>query len=81
VHPEAVRRLAAGDAGALVALRREALEGEPLAFGSAPEDDRMASVDAVRALLSEPETHAVFGLPQGDRLVGMVGVLRPPRRL
>jgi hypothetical protein len=35
-----VRRLRVEDAGPLVALRREALETDPMAFGSSIADDR-----------------------------------------
>ena len=40
-----VRRLRVEDAGPLVALRREALETDPLAFGSSIADDRGLSLE------------------------------------
>ena len=46
-----VRRLRVEDAGPLVALRREALETDPMAFGSSIADDRGLSVEPVRFLV------------------------------
>jgi GNAT superfamily N-acetyltransferase len=71
-----VRRLNPGDAEALVILRMEALETDPLAFAASPEDDRGLSIDFVRDVLDEEEGQAVFGAFDGGRLVGMVGVYR-----
>jgi hypothetical protein len=71
-----VRRLRVEDAGPLVALRREALETDPMAFGSSIADDRGLSLELVRTLLVDPEEQAVFGCLEGDHLRGMVGVMR-----
>jgi ribosomal protein S18 acetylase RimI-like enzyme len=71
-----IRRLQADDANSLVALRREALEGDPLAFVSSIDDDRGLSLDFVRASLADEHEQAVFGCFEGNHLVGMVGLLR-----
>jgi ribosomal protein S18 acetylase RimI-like enzyme len=73
-----VRRLTLEDAGRFQALRREALDREPFAFGSSLEDDRFRSADLVREMLLDAE-QAVFGAFDPD-LVGMAGVLRLNRR-
>lgn len=74
-----IRKLRPEDAGALVALRREALEAEPLAFGAAIPEDRNLSVDFVRASLADVEEQAIFGGFDGSDLAGMVGIRREPR--
>ena len=71
-----IRRLGPGDAPALVALRREALESEPLAFAASVEDDRGLSLDFVRTALADDRGQAVFGHFHGADLAGMVGVIR-----
>lgn len=73
-----VRRLQPDDAPALASLRRQALEGDPLAFGASVEDDRLLSLDFTRAMLADPREHAIFGLFLGADLAGMVGVMRDP---
>ena len=75
-----VRRLLPDDAPALASLRRQALDGDPLAFGASVEDDRLLSVDFSRAMLGDPREHAIFGLFLGSDLAGMVGVMRDPKR-
>jgi ribosomal protein S18 acetylase RimI-like enzyme len=74
-----VRRLGVDDTPALVLLRREALEVDPLAFASSLEDDRALSLDFVRAALADDQEQAVFGLflgTDGTDLAGMVGLIR-----
>jgi GNAT superfamily N-acetyltransferase len=71
-----IRRLLPKDGEALVALRREALESHPLAFGSSIGEDRGLSLELVRASLADPDEQAVFGCFEGARLAGMVGVRR-----
>jgi GNAT superfamily N-acetyltransferase len=71
-----IRRLHAADADVLVALRREALELEPLAFGASPEDDVALLRDSVRTFLDDHEKQAVFGQFDGADLVGMIGLVR-----
>ena len=71
-----IRRLGAADAFALVALRREALETEPLAFGASPADDVGLVIESVRSFLGDHETQAVFGQFDGPDLVGMIGLVK-----
>jgi ribosomal protein S18 acetylase RimI-like enzyme len=70
-----IRRLCPDDAPALLSLRREALEHEPLAFASSVEDDRL-TLDFARTILAADQEQAVFGLFLGADLAGMVGVMR-----
>jgi GNAT superfamily N-acetyltransferase len=74
-----VRRLRPDDAPALVSLRRQALDLDPLAFGASVEDDRLLGLDFARALLGDAGDHAIFGLFLGADLAGMVGILRDAR--
>lgn len=75
-----IRPLGPDDVPALIVLRREALETAPLAFGSSPDDDaRGGSETYMRASLADGEAAAVIGAFDGDRLVGMVGVIREPQ--
>jgi len=71
-----IRRLGVEDAAALVTLRREALETDPLAFAASVEDDLGLSLDFVRGSLAGVEEQAVFGGFDGVDLAGMVGVVR-----
>jgi ribosomal protein S18 acetylase RimI-like enzyme len=73
-----VRRLRPEDAASLVALRREALESHPLAFGASIDDDRALSLESVQAALADSD-QAVFGGFEGENLIGMVGVIRATR--
>jgi GNAT superfamily N-acetyltransferase len=75
VQPD-IRRLSAGDADALVALRREALEAEPLAFAASAEDDMALSRESVVAFLGDSENQVVFGQFDAARLIGMIGLFR-----
>ncbi|MGE0825618.1 MAG: N-acetyltransferase family protein [Candidatus Binatia bacterium] len=78
MHTE-IRLLTPDDTDALVRLRREALESEPLAFSASLEDDRGLDADFVRQSLAETRDSAVFGA-FSPGLVGMVGVYRDPQR-
>src|SRR5919202_1422432 len=71
-----LRRLGPGDASLVVALRREALETEPLAFAAAVSDDVALVIESVEKFLGTPDTQAVFGQFEGGRLVGMIGLVR-----
>ena len=75
-----IRQLTPEDAERYFEHRREALESEPLAFLSSPEDDLASSVDAVRELLDRGPESVVFGALVGDDLVGSVGIYREPKR-
>jgi GNAT superfamily N-acetyltransferase len=74
-----VRALEAGDAEALVALRRQALAGHPLSFGSSLTDDRLSLEFARNSLATTEEEKAIFGAFAGDALIGMVGIVRSVR--
>jgi RimJ/RimL family protein N-acetyltransferase len=71
-----VRCLEPHDADALMALRREALSSEPLAFGASLDDDRTLSPDLLRASLAAADNSAIIGAFDGHALVGMAGVFR-----
>src|SRR5437868_4734991 len=71
-----VRRLGVVDAGLLVALRKQALDSEPLAFGASPKDDVASRLEAASQLLAAVDTQAAFGYMDADRLGGAVGVFR-----
>jgi ribosomal protein S18 acetylase RimI-like enzyme len=79
-----VRALAPGDAEIYVAIRARALAEEPLSFTSGPGDDRAASIDFVRNALGDPR-QALFGAfvereGEAPALVGIIGIVREPRR-
>jgi hypothetical protein len=73
---DGVRKLLPDDAEALVALRREALNREPLAFAASPDDDRGLSPELVRSALANDREQAVFGHVEHDHFTGMVGLAR-----
>ena len=75
-----IRHLTPEDAEQYFEHRREALEEEPLAFLSSPEDDLAASVDAVRELLDRGPESVIFGALVGDGLAGSLGIYREPKR-
>jgi RimJ/RimL family protein N-acetyltransferase len=75
------RRLTREDAGRLHLLRREAIRGEPAAFGSSPTDCRFREIDAVAECLADAN-RAVFAIADPDdpeRLVAMAGISRETR--
>jgi hypothetical protein len=67
-----VRRLRVKDAASLISLRQEALETDPMAFGSSIADDRGLSLELVRTSLADHEEQAVFGC---------LGITRRGRRI
>ncbi len=75
-----IRRLGADDAPALHAMRRAALEAHPFAFGAAPEDDRLRTLEAVVTALAAAPDRAVFGAFEGGTLSGMAGLVREAGR-
>jgi RimJ/RimL family protein N-acetyltransferase len=70
-----VRPLRPGDAEALVALRREALEAHPLAFGASVEDDHVLVPDFARSLGRTDDVIVLGGFVDGA-FGGMVGLHR-----
>jgi ribosomal protein S18 acetylase RimI-like enzyme len=71
-----VRRLGVEDAPSFVSVRREALEAAPLAFAASLEDDIALDAEFVRRALANDVEGAVFGYFEGDRLRGIVGLVR-----
>src|ERR1043166_1354850 len=71
-----IQRLGPADASTLVALRRDALETEPLAFGASPADDVGLLIESVRNFLGDRDRQAVFGQFDGPGLVGMIGLVQ-----
>jgi ribosomal protein S18 acetylase RimI-like enzyme len=69
-----IRRLTPVDAPDLIALRKEALQSDPLAFGASPEDDQ--PLEFVERVLADTANQVVFGFYEAGRLKGMVGVYR-----
>src|SRR3712207_6555248 len=77
VSPEfEVKLLVPDEAHILIALRKEALETNPLAFGASLEDDKTLSPEFLRNSLADPQASVIVGLFDGVQLVGMVGVVR-----
>ena len=77
-----LRFLGASDAAAYWNIRLEALECEPEAFGSSPEEHRALSLDDIAVRLSadrsndDPSNNFVVGAFAGVRLVGTAGFFR-----
>jgi len=70
-----IRHLQEGDAEAYVELRRQALLDAPGAFTASPEDDLVATVEAVRDQLRRSPDSVLIGAFR-ERLVGTVGLYR-----
>jgi len=71
-----VRRLGVDDAASFISVRREALEADPFAFSASIDDDFALDPDFVRRSLANEAEQAVFGYFEGDRLRGIVGLVR-----
>ena len=71
-----VRRLTVEDAASFMSVRREALEADPLAFSASVEDDFALAPEFVQRSLANEAEQAVFGYFEGDRLRGIVGLVR-----
>jgi RimJ/RimL family protein N-acetyltransferase len=78
MHPETtvIRFLTANDASAYWAIRLEALECEPEAFGSSPEEHHALSMDELAARLADTGDNFVVGAFEGEHLVGTTGFFR-----
>ena len=72
--PYSVRQLMPDDTETCIGLRREALDQEPFAFLSSPDDDRGLVLSFVREALAS-QSQATFGAFAPD-LVGIVGINR-----
>jgi ribosomal protein S18 acetylase RimI-like enzyme len=71
------RFLTASDAAAYWTIRLEALECEPEAFGSSPEEHRGLSLnDIAMRLTADPANNFVVGAFVGEQLVGTAGFVR-----
>jgi len=77
--PLEVRLLGLPDAETYIALRREALAAEPLAFSAHPDEDRVQDPAFLRARLAAPADNALFGAFAAG-LVGALGIYRDPGR-
>lgn len=66
-----LRTLACADADAYAALRAEALELHPLAFGSGPVSDLQELRDAFCSHVADPSQAVAYGAFAGEQLVGI----------
>jgi RimJ/RimL family protein N-acetyltransferase len=72
-----IRFLTATDATAYWNIRLEALESEPEAFGSSPEEHRALTLDQIALrLASDPANNFVVGAFADERLIGTAGFFR-----
>ena len=74
-----IRPLTPLDTDAFMALRREALNDTPIAFGASVEDDKGLIREHVVEMLAKTSEQCVMGWFDDDSLVGMVGLYREQR--
>jgi ribosomal protein S18 acetylase RimI-like enzyme len=72
-----VRRLAPDDAEPFRALRLAGLAESPEAFGSSPDVESEHDLALIRSRLSPELENATFGAFDGERLIGVLGLVRP----
>ena len=77
-----LRRIRPDEAEVVRAFRQQVFHEAPAAFITYPEEEAALPLDEMRARLGagEPESRFALGAFAGERLVGMVGVRREPRR-
>jgi RimJ/RimL family protein N-acetyltransferase len=73
--PFTVRALTAADVPAFVALRREALRDSPWAFAASEESDVGVNAELMTQRIVEPG-QAIVGAFEGERLIGIAGMVR-----
>ncbi len=73
-----IRQLTPADTTLYIEHRRQALQTEPLAFLSSPQDDLTVDADAFRERLGRAPLSVIFGAFE-DELVGSVGIYREPK--
>lgn len=74
-----IRPLGPADIDRYRALRLRALREEPTAFASSPEDELQLPVETVESRLQQTVNQVMLGAFDGERLVGLSGLLRERR--
>jgi RimJ/RimL family protein N-acetyltransferase len=75
-----IRKLKPDDAEIWAAIRWEALERHPLAFGASLPSDVAELAESARTRLTSPEESVIFGAFEESTLVGIVGIVREPAK-
>ena len=70
-----IRRIRESDVESFIAIRREALEAAPDAFGSSPEEDRGLRREFVLEAIGNPQYQVMLGAFY-DGLIGIAGIAR-----
>ncbi len=74
ITPISVRLLTSADAEAYRSVRLQALQEQPPAFGSLPQDE--PNLSEVAAQLSASDERSFFGAFQGEQLIGIIRLSR-----